>query len=184
MEPYIETPFYEHHTWALFARYRNQKCLLELYQWHELSKLQDVNRDQLYTSLVGAAFSLWRAAFLCRTYSTVDDAVKGAEETLRCLIEDNSFSFSREQNNKNWMGGYYVNNALYRLVDVEKRFRSSFPKWAPSIESEPLKSFRDVVSRVIEQPDPAKEPPTKECWDIAQDTLDEFCRILKLLYTT
>ena len=67
-------------TWAVEARSLIQQQLLELYKIGsqnktDLEKPNNQNTRSSYTRLVGVAFSLWRAAFLCEMDRSVPKIV-------------------------------------------------------------------------------------------------------------
>jgi hypothetical protein len=66
-------------TWLIKARTSNQEALLRLYRLNITHKSNAVSQ-QIYTLRVGAAFSLWRAAFLSdatrKSHNITEDATK------------------------------------------------------------------------------------------------------------
>lgn len=76
-----------------------------------------------FSYLVGAAFSLWRAAFL----TDVEDKrpPKEVQESIRKflhpLIRDNIINFAQDRDSSNWSVGYYLSNANFRIIAVAKR---------------------------------------------------------------
>ena len=67
--------------------------------------------------LVGAVFSLWRAVFICDPDDMTEkiDIETIAGRYLTKVIETNAISFADDKQMRGWAGGYYVNNALFRL---------------------------------------------------------------------
>ena len=112
--------------WLVEARNQIQTLMLSLKgRWEKTS-----DRNARLFAL-GAAFSLWRAVFQIgevdierRLDST--DLDKAACGFLDKVIRRNAITFSDEL--QEWSGGYYINNAIYRVTEVlEGRPRSLEP---------------------------------------------------------
>ena len=95
--------------WLVESRNKIQSAMMKLYKCD--------NDDSQWQLLVGAAFSLWRAVFL-----THSDEMRSGEITaqdgrdfLKTVIERNSIQFGDDYGMRRWSGGYYVNNARFRL---------------------------------------------------------------------
>jgi hypothetical protein len=106
--------------WLVAARNEIQSLMLRLHQRRGL----DPNTRQF---AIGAAFSLWRAVFLIANDDTdrlLTESCIGtaADEFLRKVIETNNIGFIDEWTNRTWSGGYYVNNAMYRLSELTDGF--------------------------------------------------------------
>ena len=96
------------------------KLLLEIW------KVSEQNPDSLqppqstiWHSLLGVAFSLWRAAFLIkdgRSQKTMND---DARKFLGILLEDNAINYTQDRETRAWTAGYYLNNACLRLDFVK-----------------------------------------------------------------
>jgi hypothetical protein len=91
--------------------------------------------------MVGAAFSLWRAVFLAHPndgwQTRGEDIEENAATFLRKVIETNSVSFGDDLSNRVWSGGYYINNARFRLG-----IRSTEAK-GPRMRTDPLRKLWD-----------------------------------------
>ncbi len=77
--------FQEHYEWLIQARTQNQQLLLRRYLFSEAkSKVLREHKEGhgIFGLLVGAAFSLWRAAFLTEVKRTPSDILAGASEVL------------------------------------------------------------------------------------------------------
>jgi hypothetical protein len=100
--------------WLVVARNEIQSLMLELY-----NKRPKQEPDEMgdWHSLVGAAFSLWRAVFLVHEADLTREInlPKHAEEFLLKVIETNNISFGDDRSCRSWSSGYYLNNARYRL---------------------------------------------------------------------
>jgi hypothetical protein len=107
-----------HLAWAIEQRAEIQRTLLALYEFvrcHPASAI-DTWDKYLLDSLVGAAFSLWRAAFLAETLREDAKIHESQEAFLEKLITDNSITFGDDKINRHWTVGYYLENAKYRLA--------------------------------------------------------------------
>jgi hypothetical protein len=84
------------------------------------AQLDDMQHPFLavYHLLMGAGFSLWRAAFLVR--GTRDQGVMNKEARLFLdrLVWDNAIAYAQDRNSGAWTAGYYLNNAYYRLIEA------------------------------------------------------------------
>lgn len=85
-----------------------------------------VDRDtQVFSMLVGVAFSLWRAAFLAEMPTrTWPEALRDAQQLLGTVLSTNTIAFGTEHSLQGWTGGYYLNNAKLRLMEVGRRLRA------------------------------------------------------------
>jgi hypothetical protein len=112
--------------WVIDARADIQAAMLALYQFDSrnrerlLTEDDDVHRGVLGL-LVGASFSLWRAAFLSGIEREWKDVLNDATDLLREVLTSNAVSFPTELRLKDWMFGYYLNNALYRTADARTK---------------------------------------------------------------
>ena len=70
---------------------------------------------------VGAAFSLWRAVFLVPP-KDVGRSNKYTADTagafLERVVRTNAIAFNDDLRNREWVSGYYLNNARYRLAEL------------------------------------------------------------------
>jgi hypothetical protein len=105
--------------WSVSSRRKNQECTLGLYKL--LGKYEDKkgwSKDNSFIarSLVGIAFSLWRAAFLGdKKVGTNMESRKKATAFLGKVIQDNAITFSQDRDHKEWTYDYYIENAYLRL---------------------------------------------------------------------
>lgn len=126
-----------HFKWLNAARLDSQNALLQLYAFGVNNRRAIKSKGhprQAFGLLVGAAFSLWRAAFLCDTRRTTAREAEGALVLLDKVIEENIVGFPTERTSKEWMGGYYLNNALFRLGVVLDRHLHPIPT-GPAIDA-------------------------------------------------
>lgn len=156
----------EHEKWLLRARAENQDILLRLFEFGQNNKEvleHDREKQELFTFLVGTAFSLWRAAFLSRTDRTWEKMYKGANDFLETVINDNAVGYSTDVKTREWMGGYYLNNAQFRLLEL----RSTFKHLAPDSQNNPALIALDHLNPSgIE----CNERSTK-IWDVLNEAL-------------
>ncbi|MET0164216.1 MAG: hypothetical protein ABW318_04350 [Vicinamibacterales bacterium] len=101
--------------WLLLARNEIQTLMLRLWQQWE-----NINPPDKRKAALDAAFSLWRAAFLLvkpekEPIDAVDDAAK---KFLEKVIRTNAIGFSDDLNSRAWSSGYYVENAIYRIKEL------------------------------------------------------------------
>jgi hypothetical protein len=93
----------------------------------------------VFALLVGGAFSLWRAAFLTDIMREWPDILDKAEYLLDELLKTNAAPFSVEHKAKEWIFGYYLNNAIYRLAEVRRRL--------PDVDPTPALSAFDELAQ-------------------------------------
>jgi hypothetical protein len=79
-------------------------------------------RYELVGALIGAVFSLWRAVFQSLNPLRQENAgLEAGRDFLNKIIKDNAAQYTTELNP--WSLGFYLNNARYRLVEMERRLR-------------------------------------------------------------
>ena len=97
-------------TWLVDSRNKIQELMLQLHLHPDLP-----NKGE-WQNHVGAAFSLWRAVFLCHDSKDVSRPLAGdAKKFLKRVIERNTILFGDDRDAAAWTGAYYINNAKYRL---------------------------------------------------------------------
>jgi len=103
------------------ARNEIQSFLLKLFrEMQKTSSRVSVEHMNLQLAL-GAAFSLWRAVFLMPLPDVEHDPeTKGlnAQRFLETVVETNAISFTDDRKHREWIAGYYLNNARYRLAEL------------------------------------------------------------------
>jgi hypothetical protein len=70
--------------------------------------------------LIGCVFSLWRAVFLLDVERASEKIGSDAKEFLETVIRENAVTFQTDRNKREWVVGYYLNNARYRLEHAAK----------------------------------------------------------------
>ena len=111
--------------WLVAARNEIQVLMFNLYRrWQRLD-----SEKREYAA--GAAFSLWRAAFLLAEKELKSEfrdesgnSVKtgrvqaAAKSFLHQVVRTNAINFPDDMRNAPWTAGYYINNAVYRVNDM------------------------------------------------------------------
>jgi hypothetical protein len=108
-----------HLKWVVQYRTINQHSLLQLYKLgktQEASIVSDSAHRSVFALLVGAGFSLWRAVTLSDVRRTWPEIVGDANKLLLRLVQDNAVGYPQDRDTREWMGGYYLNNAKWRLI--------------------------------------------------------------------
>jgi hypothetical protein len=109
------------YSWLIDSRSRIQAVLLALHESVSSADKRDrlaqepMDRD-VFVLLMGAAFSLWRAAFLSHAEHMWPEILTHANKFLEILIADNAINYPQDRDTRDWSGGYYLANARYRLV--------------------------------------------------------------------
>jgi hypothetical protein len=105
--------------WLLPARAKIQQALLDLHNLGTTRRIDLLNDAEHlarpFVLLVGAAFSLWRAAFLSDITQSWEWIVDTANTLLEKLLITNTLSFSTDRDLRYWMVGYYLNSTGFRL---------------------------------------------------------------------
>jgi hypothetical protein len=163
------TPETDNFTWLIKARTSNQEALLRLYRLNITDKSNPVSQ-QTYTLLVGAAFSLWRAAFLSDATRKAHNITEDATKLVKRLIQDNAVAYPQDRDTREWMVGYYINNAIWRLLIAWK-----FIKKEQDNEPMPqaLLSLKDFNERGAENESPV------DLWNSSHEALSEILHILE-----
>lgn len=123
------------------------------------------DHKRLFAYLVGSAYSLWRAAFLTDAKRNWAEILEDAEKLLLRLIRDNAVAYTQERETREWMSGYYLNNARFRLIRANALLTQLLPnREAP----EPIKKLLE-----LDRSGTTNQKPT-DSWDILQDGLDSM----------
>jgi len=139
-------------------------ALVALYELAEMQK--SCTDSDAFAWLVGAAFSLWRAAPLVYGDGTGDDH-SAKRLLLNLLIRDNAVGYPQERTTSAWTVGYYLNNALFRLNEVTKLLLGE-------LESRE----RQEKTREILTSDFVHSKPV-EIWRLAIGLLDEYILLVQ-----
>lgn len=107
--------------WLIDARRNIQLDLLALHTMAERhpTHLQGQHLAA-FSTLVSAAFSLWRAAFLSDIEQKRAHVFNAATNLLNELLTTNAIPFSMDLRLSDWMFGYYLQNAVERLARAKK----------------------------------------------------------------
>jgi hypothetical protein len=132
----------------------------------ELLALGD-DRSGAFALLTGAAFSLWRAAFLSDIGQGWQEIIDGSTRLLQKVLETNSVPFTTERDVRDWMFGYYLNSALHRLAEVRDM--------RDMAESGSYETFDEIRRDDLFG---IRKPPA-ELWQVLHETLRTFLRSLE-----
>jgi hypothetical protein len=160
--------------WLLKARSEIQQTLLDLRKFgtthrDALIPQGDTVSGALFALLVGTAFSLWRAAFLSDIERSWPELIDKANDLLKTLLITNAVPFSTDRDVRNWMMGYYLNNARFRIADACEKL-GGMP------DADAFRRFAEIHPHGIIDLD---RTPT-EIWDILLGALCELFNSLKL----
>ncbi|MGH8487768.1 MAG: hypothetical protein ACREXS_02555, partial [Gammaproteobacteria bacterium] len=112
------------YTWLVDRRSKVQELLLGLYELVKANRAtiaQDDLQRGVFSLLVGAAFSLWRAAFLTDTQRDWLGVLLHAERFLELVVRDNAINYPQDRAALAWSVGYYLNSAYARLAATRAR---------------------------------------------------------------
>ena len=155
-----------HFEWLVSARSRNQALLLSLYNYSTERQFKALDGNQpwrsIFSLLVGVAFSLWRGAFLTDIDRTWPRVIEDAKKLLEVLVRDNAVNYPQDRNTREWIAGYYLNNARLRLSWALKQMPNAALE---ACDNCVLQRFRDLAESDIGQ----RKCPT-EYWDDLHDT--------------
>jgi len=133
MTPSDTRPDFE---WVIQARADIQSDLLTLYKMVE-GENQPLTAGEYndplkisFSLLVGASFSLWRAAFLSHVKQAWPNLATAARKLLYKVLETNTVSFQTDLDCRDWMFGYYLSSALSRLSEAKKTLGVGGPEYA------------------------------------------------------
>ena len=109
------------------ARSKIQFLLLDLYDFLEEHQENLANNDRdrfciAFTLIMGAGFSLWRAAFLTQDERHRDTIIAHARGFLRFLVRDNAINYPQDRETQAWSAMYYMNSANLKLLHLAEVF--------------------------------------------------------------
>jgi hypothetical protein len=159
--------------WLIGSRSRIQASLLALHRMLPALEAQAAVEAAAaarssFGLLVGAAFALWRAAFLEDISREWPDVLSGAKALLEKLLESNSILFGDERATKNWMGGYYINNARYRLIHLSEKIPPG------SLDADALASLE-----TLRQANWTERTTPQTAWDAAHALLATMIKVVR-----
>jgi len=164
----------EHYGWLVKARAANQELLLDLLRFgaQHREALHCTDHDRTAFALfVGAGFSMWRAAFLTDTARTWSAILDDANKLLETLVRDNAINYLHDRWTREWMGGYYINNARWRLAYARENLAPYKPN--PRSDSEDLTNLDRLHAGGIEA------TRARDSWDVLHAALVEMFGRLK-----
>ena len=163
-----------HYKWLVGARKDSQDLLLCLldYQIQNKGALRRDPSRSVFALLVGAAFSLWRAAFLSNAKRIWPKILNDANYLLDKVLKDNAITFQNELDMREWTGGFYLNNAKYRLVEASYMLKISKKSHADNNQVA-FKQFEKLKQSGIEN------KSATESWDTLYKASREMYNLLE-----
>ncbi len=125
--------------------------------------------------IIGAAFSLWRAAFLTDAKRDNSDVIVHGKEFIKLVAEDNMINYLNDKKTRNWTVGYYLNNARYRVKRIQEKCKGK-QKYRNFLNSKE----NSIFSERLLKSDVEFENP-KEYWDIIYNSLAKIFEIVSLI---
>lgn len=115
--------------WLVEQRARIQVLLLRLSEATGTMLARKRNRIErsIFMDLIGIGFSLWRSAFYAASTRSPENVDEAAKKFLHALVADNAIAYAQEKFSSQWTGGYYLNNALFRLVEIRSKYSRRLP---------------------------------------------------------
>lgn len=165
-----------HYKWLVCARSRNQNLLVELLEFGEQNATTLPKKTPLqsvFVLLVGTAFSLWRAAFLTEADLGWPANIKAANELLELVLRTNAITFSQDLAKANWMVGYYLNNAGFRLVRARQWLGEAL---IPNPEPAELRQVSEMYAPGVEA---FSDKAPDQSWDTLQSACEQVFAVLK-----
>jgi len=159
--------------WLVKARASNQEVLLRLHRFakENSERLQcDPTGRSVFALLVGASFSLWRAAFLSDASRKWSTTINDATVLLERLVRDNAVAYPQDRETREWMSGYYLNSAQWRLL-IAWRYLDRDGTAGPMPEA--LSQLKEIEEESAEQ-----EPPIV-LWEKSDGALRELLEIMQ-----
>ena len=159
--------------WLIKARSLNQEALLRLYRFAK-DKSEELRCDAIgrsvFALLTGAGFSLWRGAFLSDATRRWSMITADGTKLLERLVRDNAVAYPQDRETREWMAGYYLNNAQWRLLLAWRELeREGYQGQVPDVLLR-LKHFEDRGT---------EEEPPMELWDASHAALLELFDLLE-----
>ncbi len=91
-----------------------------------------------YQLLCGAAFCLWRSAFMFSAQPDWEESAHPARAVIKRLLDHNAIGYTEESTNRDWFVGFYLNSAELRIRLAARRL---------GLSDRELKSLLDHVDR-------------------------------------
>lgn len=164
-------------TWLVDRRSRIQRLLLRLHdasEAHEEALSVGELERPLFGLVLGAAFSLWRAAFLVGGEREPEAILDDARKFLVRLVRDNAINYPQDREARIWSAGYYLHNASFHIEAISRLFQKRIPD---DVRAEMASAVRAVDA---EQWDFASSDPRKQ-WDIAYNATAAAADVLDRL---
>ncbi|HMU56423.1 MAG TPA: hypothetical protein PKA61_15540 [Nitrospira sp.] len=101
--------------WLVHNRSAVQELLLELWKEFPETPSADSQPGAALQLLVGATFSLWRAAFLAESPRDWQEHASHAKKFLYLVVKEQTMGHVQEREARYWTVGYYLTSAFLRL---------------------------------------------------------------------
>lgn len=152
--------------WVVERRSRVQLALADLHDLiatpdRQARLLTDRDGSRAFGLLMGAGFSLWRAAFLSHGSRDRPEVLEHAQSFLAQLLADNAINYPQDRDTRNWSSGYYLNNARFRLTRAYNVLAV--------VDTDAHRQLADLDHNGIESVD------SKTSWDVLSAALSELC---------
>jgi|GEM_PF-5786304 hypothetical protein len=159
--------------WLLRNRNLIQQLILKLFNYQNENEFEKKERikSNVYLSLVGIVFCLWRAVFLYQ--ATSKTKFERAKELLIQLIETNAVNFSDEKKMQDWTFRYYLNNAYFRIELILKKR----PNIINKIKRDNFKELKNELLSIDE--DIHNDEKCKVIWEEAYKITKEILTFLE-----
>jgi len=166
--------------WLVDRRSRIQQLLLRLYEFLNENRADLATRElqwPLFGLLVGAGFSLWRAAFLAEEERQRPDVLDHAEKFLERLLRDNAINYPQDRETRMWTVGYYLHNARFRLELILGKL-SSDPAARRVIGLAQKEAFRAFHASEPNRANPRTQ--WDKAYEAAAESLNVLCQLARL----
>ena len=164
------------YNWLISSRHKASELLYGLHQISEqLSGEISKDHQALFENLVGAAFSLWRAAFLAHEREELwPKSLVAATELLKELLSHNRIGYEQEKNQFAWFCRFYLKSAELRIDRVVKHFMAKDFQ----VDLKQCEAVQRILERIDDQKAAAEEKPT-ERWNDAHEAADFLVKELR-----
>ncbi len=159
--------------WQINARFRIQKLLHRMHILHSRNTeiprhykrtLTEEEKDEWYpiNRMIGAAFSLWRSAFLTQASNDRKQIYEHTNEFISKVIAQNSIAFPDDYKMCELTVVYYNTNARYRLERLMDKNSSLVAKY---------ESVRKIDE--LKHSDQSEHLSPKDLWEILYWALED-----------
>lgn len=134
--------------WLVHSRAKAHGLLLELWKFSKTkSSLSSRHPERsIFGLFAGAAFSLWRAAFYIPPDKNWEKTLLRINNMLERVVRNNAFTYESEKAFEDWTGGFYLNNARYRLKRLQEKMAERSKQFGAILASEEFKKFGGITT--------------------------------------